>query len=405
MPGKKKITKLDRCVEDVKKQGKSEDSAYAICQASINKGKTSKSIEDVFFDDGNFELLDSVKGSAKDVERTSSGKIKYRGTIFPGFNKPRKSTNPKKKKMVLAKSGDKIKVVHYGATGYKHNYSPEAKRSFRARHKCGQQKDKLSAAYWACRDLWPTGSTKKSLVYKAEMKGEDPCWEGYEMVGFKTKNNRRVPNCVPKKSAKKAIDELGRSVDPLGIPALPAAPITEEDAMRFPEIMHGENKTMKIVIPVPKHIAEDIKMQGGVEPCDMHVTLAYLPQDTDITTLRMVASEFARSLVEPLNLTMTGVGRFNHEGKDVLYISVDCPELAFQRERLIAMLEGNGVVVDHEHGFDPHITIAYIDKEDETPRISESYLCSWMFYNLEVWQGPFKYKYHTIHSPNRGVFE
>ena len=27
---------------------------------------------------------------------------------------------------------------------------------------------------------------------------EDPCWEGYEMIGFKVKDGMRVPNCVPK---------------------------------------------------------------------------------------------------------------------------------------------------------------------------------------------------------------
>ena len=24
-----------------------------------------------------------------------------------------------------------------------------------------------------------------------------PCWDGYEMIGFKMKNGRKVPNCVP----------------------------------------------------------------------------------------------------------------------------------------------------------------------------------------------------------------
>jgi len=28
--------------------------------------------------------------------------------------------------------------------------NPEARKSFAARHKCDQQKDKTSAAYWAC---------------------------------------------------------------------------------------------------------------------------------------------------------------------------------------------------------------------------------------------------------------
>jgi hypothetical protein len=31
-----------------------------------------------------------------------------------------------------------------------------------------------------------------------KMKGEDPCWDGYEMVGTKEKNGKKVPNCVKK---------------------------------------------------------------------------------------------------------------------------------------------------------------------------------------------------------------
>jgi hypothetical protein len=31
--------------------------------------------------------------------------------------------------------------------------------------------------------------------------GDDPCWEGYEMVGWKTKGGKKVPNCVPVDSA------------------------------------------------------------------------------------------------------------------------------------------------------------------------------------------------------------
>lgn len=32
---------------------------------------------------------------------------------------------------------------------------------------------------------------------RKKMKGEDPCWKGYEMVGKKMKGGREVPNCVP----------------------------------------------------------------------------------------------------------------------------------------------------------------------------------------------------------------
>lgn len=69
-------------------------------------------------------------------------------------NKPTKSPKKDKKKVVKACKDGKEKLIHYGAEGYKHNYSKEAKKSFRARHNCDEAKDKLSARFWACRDLW-----------------------------------------------------------------------------------------------------------------------------------------------------------------------------------------------------------------------------------------------------------
>jgi hypothetical protein len=40
--------------------------------------------------------------------------------------------------------------------------------------------------------------TFKQLSEELKMKGKDPCWKGYEMVGTKKKAGRTVPNCVPK---------------------------------------------------------------------------------------------------------------------------------------------------------------------------------------------------------------
>jgi hypothetical protein len=33
-----------------------------------------------------------------------------------------------------------------------------------------------------------------------QVKGGDPCWKGYEMVGMKKKNGKKVPNCVPEET-------------------------------------------------------------------------------------------------------------------------------------------------------------------------------------------------------------
>jgi len=77
-------------------------------------------------------------------------------------NKPKRSPKPQKKKVVKACEGGKEKIIHYGHTSYGHNYSAAARKSFRARHKCDQKKSKLTASYWACKDLWAGkgGSTK-----------------------------------------------------------------------------------------------------------------------------------------------------------------------------------------------------------------------------------------------------
>lgn len=79
-------------------------------------------------------------------------------------NKPRASTRPGKKKMVKACSGGTEKIIHFGAKGYGHNYSAAARKSFKARHKCSTAKDKLTARYWACKNLWAGkgGSTQSS---------------------------------------------------------------------------------------------------------------------------------------------------------------------------------------------------------------------------------------------------
>ena len=79
-------------------------------------------------------------------------------------NKPMKSSRPGKKKMVKACSNGREKLLHFGAEGYGHNYSPKARKSFKARHKCATANDKLTPRYWACKNLWagPGGSTKSS---------------------------------------------------------------------------------------------------------------------------------------------------------------------------------------------------------------------------------------------------
>ena len=50
----------------------------------------------------------------KDVKRTKSGRLLYRGESFPGYNKQVRTSGENKKFKVLAKKGDQVKIVRYG---------------------------------------------------------------------------------------------------------------------------------------------------------------------------------------------------------------------------------------------------------------------------------------------------
>jgi len=80
-------------------------------------------------------------------------KAEYQGRTVE-LNKPFRTTGESKKFAVYVQDGDSTKIVRFGDPNMEiRRDDPEARRSFRARHKCDQQTDKTSAAYWSCR-MW-----------------------------------------------------------------------------------------------------------------------------------------------------------------------------------------------------------------------------------------------------------
>jgi hypothetical protein len=89
--------------------------------------------------------------------------IEYRGEKFDGYNKPKRTPkHPNKSHVVLAKEGDKVKLIRFGQQGVsgspKKADESEADRkrreAFKARHAANIKKGKMSAAYWANREKW-----------------------------------------------------------------------------------------------------------------------------------------------------------------------------------------------------------------------------------------------------------
>ena len=89
--------------------------------------------------------------------------ITYRGETFDGYNKPKRTPkHPNKSHAVLAKEGDKVKLIRFGQQGVSgsparkgESAASKARRSsFKARHAKNIAKGKMSAAYWANKEKW-----------------------------------------------------------------------------------------------------------------------------------------------------------------------------------------------------------------------------------------------------------
>ena len=82
--------------------------------------------------------------------------VEYRGEKFSGYNKPKRTPGHKTKShAVLAKEGDKVKLIRFGQQGVKGSPKGTARnKSFRARHAKNIAKGKMSAACWAARSKW-----------------------------------------------------------------------------------------------------------------------------------------------------------------------------------------------------------------------------------------------------------
>ena len=89
--------------------------------------------------------------------------IEYRGERFAGYNKPKRTpSHPEKSHAVLAKEGDKVKLIRFGQQGVagsparkgESEADKNRRASFKARHASNIAKGKMSAAYWANKVKW-----------------------------------------------------------------------------------------------------------------------------------------------------------------------------------------------------------------------------------------------------------
>lgn len=72
-----------------------------------------------------------------------------------GVNKSKRTPkHSKKSHIVLAKEGNKVKLIRFGEQGAKTNQNAKQRKAFKDRHRKNIARGKMSAAWWANKVKW-----------------------------------------------------------------------------------------------------------------------------------------------------------------------------------------------------------------------------------------------------------
>ena len=106
------------------------------------------------------------------LDKSEKAKLERYG--LSGLNNPKRTPkHPTKKAIVAVRDDGNIKIIRFGDQKMGHNYSPEARKSFKARHGKNIAKGPTSAAYWSNKVFWSGkgGSTKSPPKSQKHKKG------------------------------------------------------------------------------------------------------------------------------------------------------------------------------------------------------------------------------------------
>lgn len=144
-------------------------------------------------------------------------------------------------------------------------------------------------------------------------------------------------------------------------------------------------------------LAEELSIRNGLAPSQLHLTLAYMGDMDDYppeAIERLLASlkRYAPS-ARPVRAILGGVGRFTLPERDSFYISVDSPDLLDLRRDIESIAKACGLSVSRDHGFLPHITLAYLSPSEPMP-LQRFRMRNVKFKRLELWQGPEHHRFY-----------
>lgn len=144
--------------------------------------------------------------------------------------------------------------------------------------------------------------------------------------------------------------------------------------------------------------ANVLAVEGGVEPERLHLTLAYIGDTEELNLdnldkLPAAVADWAEAQ-EPITGHVGGIGMFSKredDGTQAFYASFDSPEIQAFRSDLVHHLGAHGFTVADDHGFTPHVTLAYVS--DGQPPVSDVDPLELGFEEVSVCLGDERYDY------------
>lgn len=164
----------------------------------------------------------------------------------------------------------------------------------------------------------------------------------------------------------------GAQSPPVGATEKASTPVETSRAIRpGGEFARDAHQGVIVCLVPPRDLARAMAVPGGEAPQDLHITLAHLGgadalDAIDRRDLRAAVAMFSAT-AHAVRGEFSGTGRFSGDGMDALYASLDAPELGAFRESLFLYLAAQRLPVSTEHGFTPHMTLAYLAPDAAAP--------------------------------------
>jgi 2'-5' RNA ligase/8-oxo-dGTP pyrophosphatase MutT (NUDIX family) len=130
------------------------------------------------------------------------------------------------------------------------------------------------------------------------------------------------------------------------------------------------NPYLMVAVVPPEHVSaalaesmEPLTRHDPEPPEEHHVTMLYLGKEKDHTPAQRaklpgLVREWA-SCQQPFTVRVQGAGTFANEGQHTVHALVDMPDGHHLRKSLEEHLAGHGISWPRDHGFAPHLTLAY----------------------------------------------